>query len=173
MNFWVVKCRQKKADGKPGWHWDNYFEGYCDDNRGWGGEDWIKNNESKKYIRDEVRKGDFVVCYQYEGRKIVGLTRMSKGGCEEIKGSDHYNLLFFIRSKSSFRLNPPITIQNLRDNGSNPKCFGHGRQGTVFPLDSKEFKEILKSIGNTSPKLRNDLGRWLRKVGYEYTLLVT
>lgn len=172
MNSWVVKCREKKADGRSGWHWDNYFEGYCDGNQGWGGEDWIKSNESKKYIRDEVTKGDLVVCYQYEGREIVGLTRMAKNGCEDRENSGHYNLLFFTRSTSGFRLNPPLTIQKLRGTGCNPKCFGPGRQGTVFPLGSKELKGILKAIANTSPKVRNDLGRWLRKVGYRYTLLV-
>ena len=33
MNSWVVKCREKKADGSSGWHWDNYFEGHSDDNQ--------------------------------------------------------------------------------------------------------------------------------------------
>lgn len=161
MNFWVIKCRENKPNGKKGWHWDNYFVKDCNVSNGWGGKDWIKNNESKRYIRDEVGKGDLVVCYQYEGQEIMGLTSMARDGAEEIKNSGTYNILFFARSKKAFQLDPPLTLQKLRSAGCNPKCFRHGRQGTVFPLDSKEFKGILSVIADSYPQKRKILERWL------------
>jgi hypothetical protein len=166
MDFWVVKCREKKANGKQGWHWDNYFVKGCSVSNGWGGDDWIKNNESKKYIRDEVGKGDLVVCYQYEGQEIMGLTSIVRDGAEEVKNSGNYNLLFFTGFKSAFEIDPPLTIRLLRDTGCNPKCFGRGRQGTVFPLNPKEFKGILSAITDSYPQKRKSLEHWLTKVGY-------
>lgn len=168
MNFWVIKCREKKPYGKKGWHWGKYFIKGGNVSDGWGGEDWIKNNESKRYIRDEVAKGDLAVCYQYEGQEIMGLTSMVRDGAEQIKNSGSYNILFFARSKSAFKIDPPLTIRLLRDTGCNPKCFGRGRQGTVFPLDSREFKGILSAITDLYPQKRRTLERWLTKVGYRF-----
>lgn len=166
MNFWVIKCREKKANRKRGWHWDKYFVRNCNVSDGWGGKDWIKNNESKKYIRDEITKGDLVICYQCEGQEIMGLTRLVRDGEEEIKNSGHYNMLFFAPPKSAFRIDPPLTIRLLRNTGCNPKCFGRGRQGTAFSLDSKEFKGIVSAIVKSNSHKSKALERWLTKAGY-------
>lgn len=167
MKYWVVKCREKKADGKKGWHWDNYLKGDWDISDGWGGKNWIKNNESKKYIRDKVHIGDLVICYQYEGKEILGLTRMESEGGEDPEGSGQFNTLFFSKSRKAISLDPPITIKELRNRGCHPKCFRKGRQGTIFPLDKIEFNGILSAISNSSVDNQKRLHKWLNKVGYK------
>ena len=167
MNFWVVKCREKKADGKRGGHWDNYLKGNWEVSEGWGGKNWIKNNESKKYIRDKVRKGDLVVCYQYEGREILGLTRMESEGGEDPEDSGQFNTLFFSKSRKALRLAQPITIKELRDSKCDPSCFKRGKQGTIFPLDKVEFDGILAVISNSSVSNKKKLHNWLNKVNYK------
>jgi hypothetical protein len=96
-NTWVVKTREVKEDGSEGGHWKYYLPGDdCSCNlhrpyRNWGGDDWIMSSYSKKLIRDEVLEGDLVVCYQTDGREILGFTRMASDGKEESRGTGEYN----------------------------------------------------------------------------------
>src|SRR4051794_7510452 len=96
-NTWVVKTRATKEDGSKGWHWRYYLpDDDCDreldePSQDWGGEDWIRSPYSKQLIRDEVREGDLVVCYQTDGREILGFTRMVSDGKEEFPGTGNYN----------------------------------------------------------------------------------
>lgn len=157
MNFWVVKARLHKEDGSEGWHWGNYFDGGYEAGNKWGGKDWIRSNESKKYIREKVRKGDIVVCFQSDNGDIWGLTSMTTDGREEIRGSNEYNLLNFSSPSKTFKLTPPLKLQRLREDRCNPKCFAPGRQGTIFPLDLKDFQRILSAIGRNYPENKKDL----------------
>jgi hypothetical protein len=166
MNFWVVKSRLRKDDGSEGWHWENYFEGDAETGKNWGGSEWIKSNESKKYIREDVRKGDLVVCYQSDNQEIWGLTKMLTDGQEDQRDSNEFNVLNFSAPNNAFALSPPLKLQKLKENHCNPKCFEPGRQGTIFPIIPKEFKGVLSVIVKNSPHLRDTLDKWLRKGGY-------
>jgi len=166
MNLWVVKARLHKEGGSEGWHWENYFDGGSEAGKEWGGEDWIRSNESKKYIREEVRKGDLVVCFQSDNAVILGFTKMTTDGREEIRGSGEFNLLNYSSPNNAFGLPLPLKLQRLRDEGCNPKCFAPGRQGTIFPLELEEFQVILSTIVKDFPGKKKDLARWLKSVGY-------
>jgi hypothetical protein len=167
MNIWVVKCREIREDKSQGWHWKYYFD-ENEDGRDWGGEDWIRSTRSCKLIRDEVSRGDLVVCYQYEGRQITGLTLMAEDGSQEIRGGP-YNMLSFVPSPKSFSLldvEPPLTVGRLRSRGCSPKCFGPYTQGTIFPVDPEEFEGIRSAISDDYPKKRMALSKWLKKARY-------
>jgi hypothetical protein len=111
MQVWLVKCRKNLPD-RDGWTWDWYFDPQEDQysqNDEWGGPEWIRSGQSKKFIRDEVSKDDLVVCYQYEGKRICGFTRMARDGRDDPIGSRNYCMLHLASKKKAFCLEPPIT----------------------------------------------------------------
>ena len=172
MRVWTVKCREKKADGEEGWHWERYFDpdlSAYEEADSWGGRDWINSPRSWGYLREKASKGDIVVCYQYEGRRIIGLTLMSDDPTQDTPPSGPYNTIHLPARRDAFSLleeTPPLTVQRLRDRGCDPRCFGRNTQGTVFLLNAKEFGGIVDAIGEDYPHLRASLHRWLKKAGY-------
>jgi hypothetical protein len=168
----VVKTREIKEDGSEGWHWRYYLPGDdCDrglhrPSRNWGGGDWITSPYSKQLIRDEVRKGDLVVCYQTDGREILGFTRMVSDGKQDSPGSGDYNCFDLAPPRESFVLDPPLSIPELYDTGCYPKCFALGGQGTVFPVQPSELSGIVNAIRLHSPQQGNKLRAWFTKWGY-------
>jgi hypothetical protein len=62
-----------------------------------------------------------------------------------------------------------LSIQKLRETGCNPKCFGPGRQGTIFPIEAKELNSIVSAIGRNSQIDGKKLSEWLKKIGYADT----
>lgn len=169
MAFWVVKCREKMADGGRGWHWQHFFRPgnkAFDRASDWGGRHWIKSSRSCMYLRDSARKGDIVVCYQYEGRQIMGLTRMVRN---PTKDGDEYNTMWFAARNDSLNLidlDPPLDVRRLRASGCDPHCFRTNTPGTVYALGGKEFGGILSTIEEQYPGLRKQLRRWLEAAGY-------
>jgi hypothetical protein len=73
---------------------------------------WIRSPQSKKYLREEVRKGDIVVCYQSEGRRICGFTRMAGNGRDEPKGSGDFNMLYLAGNKKALCIEASETDGN-------------------------------------------------------------
>ena len=170
MNIWTIKCSKPIEDRGWGWHWRRYFKG-IDEERSkafdFGGEDWIRSPKSKKYIREEVRKGDLVVCYQKKGREILGLTRMASDG-KMYKGSGEYNSFLLAPAIESFdMLRSPVSIQEIRSTGCDPECFRIRVPGTIFPVTSDEFGGVLSAIVTFYPESRNRLTEWLKTVGYD------
>src|SRR2546423_1145633 len=130
MNFWVVKANTNPEHSSFGWHWDNYLRGRSDSGREWGGPEWINHPGSTKHIRDEVKKGDLVVCYQTDVRSILGLTRMATDGVGD------FNMLNFVSPRKALRLDASgLGITELRARGCYPDCFGNkGGRGTICPM---------------------------------------
>lgn len=175
MNVWVVKSTLNRRDGSKGWHWDNYLpvDDACDYDPGetaadWGGAGWVRSPLSKKLIREEVRKGDIVVCYQSDGREILGLTTMASDGKDDPPGSGDFNMFDLAPPSEALVLDPPLTIASLYAAGCRPKCFGPGMQGTVFRIEQGEFEQMLGVLrAEMTADARHDLDRWLRGVGWQ------
>jgi len=151
MNTWVVKCRHEFRNGEIGWHWDRYFDGPDDETDcdfSFGGSGWIRSPLSKKFLREQVKSGDVVICYQTDQKSILGITRMATDGLEEDKGSGDFNSFHLYPAKEAVRIDPPLKIEDLRAEGCNPKCFGPGTQGTLFRVMPKELAGIMKVTEN-------------------------
>jgi hypothetical protein len=169
-NIWVVKARVEHANGEGGWDWDEYFfrdPDKADEPYEWGGSTWINSPASKKHIREDVKKGDLVVCYRVDDREIVGFTTMASDGYEETLGSGQFNLFKLAPPNDAFPLLVLPTINDLHAHDCRPKCFGPGTQGTVFSVEPDEFACIVKVINSerSSPKLV--LSLWLQWAGWE------
>lgn len=175
MNVWVVKATMHLRDGGEGWHWEHYLPvddgvGYDPDETGadWGGADWVRSALSKKLIREEVAKGDIVLCYQSDGRKIPGLTTMTSDGKDDPPGSGDFNMFDLAPPSEALILDPPLTVRSLYASGCRPKCFGPGMQGTIFRVADDEFEEMLGVLrGETTEEARRKLDAWLRRVGWQ------
>ncbi len=174
MNAWVVKSTLKLRDGSEGWHWNNYLPvggdcAYDPDEvaADWGGANWVRSFLSKKLLREEVREGDIVICYQSDGREILGLTTMASDGKEDPHGSGDFNMFDLARPSDALILDPPLTIASLYAAGCRPKCFGPGMQGTVFRVENDEFEQMLGVLrGEMSAEGRRELDAWLRRAGW-------
>lgn len=163
MNFWVVKAREIKEDGSQGWHWRSYLrKADVRQARGWGGPDWIRNPLSKKLIRTKVAKGDIAVCYQTDEPSILGITRMASNGMEDPPDSGDYNRFDLISSRRAFRLDPVLTIDELRATGS-PRAFGRAGRGTVLELSASEFQDIERAISKRGMQQKLRIQRWLKR----------
>ena len=173
MNVWVVKSTLRLRDGSAGWHWNNYLVIDDDDPElaeenaiDWGGADWVRSALSKKLIREEVTEGDIVVCYQSDGREILGLTTMASDGKEDPPGSGDFNMFDLAAPADALVLDPPLTIASLYAADCRPRCFGPGMQGTVFRMENDEFEQALGVLrGEMSAAARRELDSWLRRVG--------
>ena len=168
MKVWLVKCRKYLPD-REGWSWDQYFDIESDEyavDDTWGGHEWIRSNQSKKFIREEVRKGHLVVCYQSEGHRISGFTRMAGDGLDEPEGSGDFNMLYLAAAKKGLCIEPELTVDQLRSTGCDPVWLRKG-QGTVFPLSLDEFKGIIRAVRVCCSGMEADLDRWLQRVGFE------
>lgn len=167
MNVWLIKCREHLPD-REGWTWDWYFDPkrriYLTDDE-WGGPEWIRSKFSKKFIREEVKKGDLVVCYQSEGRRICGLTRMSDDGSDSPHGSGDFCMIHLVAVRKALRIQPVLTVEDLRETGCNPRWLRSG-QGTIFPVSVDEFNGILRAIRLRCPNLSDRLQAWLKKCGF-------
>jgi hypothetical protein len=171
MNIWVIKCSEQREDGST-WHWRNYFHG-LDDHRPtdtryeFGGENWIRSHTSMQRIRDDLSRGDLIICYRRKGRQILGFTRLDSAGMEQRPGSGRYNLFDLIPAEGSFELDPPVRVaEDLYTSGCRPSCFQPGTRGTVWPVNRRDFDQIVACIRAGSPKRGDALQRWLRDAGY-------
>ena len=165
MSVWLVKCK----GGRGGWHWHSYFDNEAGDwsrSEAWGNRNWIRSTSSMKRIREEVAKGDLVVCYQVEERAILGLTQMAACGTDDPPGSGYYNTITLVSASKALKLNRPLTVFELRATGCDPKSFRPGSLGTVFPISDSELKGIITAVKSYSPTMVTKLDRWLKRARY-------
>jgi hypothetical protein len=174
MNIWVVKCNEHRDDGAS-WHWRAYFDGLDDDERTdsayeFGGEDWIRHRPSMKLIRDEIRQGDIIVCYQTDQREILGFTRLASEGTEDPPHSGQYNVFHLVPADEAFVLERPLrVVEDLYRAGIHPSCFRNGTRGTMWPVEREDFEEMVRCIAQRSPDEADQLQAWLRRAGVRVT----
>lgn len=161
MNFWLIKCRKYLPD-REGWSWDFYFDQQDPhDDHKWGGPDWIKSVQSKKHIREDVKKGDLIVCYQTEGRRICGFTLMVKDGPD----APHDDTIFIASAKNALWIRPEMTVEQLRETGCDPLYLRQG-QGTIFPLSKAEFVGVVRAVRICCSGMEDDLDIWLKRTRF-------
>lgn len=144
MRIWVIKCTKKMRDGSEGWSWDRHFKGrFRNESFEFGGDNWINSPTSKKDIREKVKTGGLVICYQSDQRGIVGLTQMDSGG-ERDKRSGEYNCFFLCPAQDSFSLKQPLRITDLRSTACDPACFRYKEQ--FFQLNLVSLMTFSKQL---------------------------
>lgn len=164
MNIWVQKSRFELKRGRKGWHCKTYFEGIGNDPTQpypSGGRGSTKSPQSMSYIR-QIRPGDLVVIYQGDEDAIFGISQADSPGMEADKGSRQFNLFYLKPATTAFKLSKPLTLTDLRATGCDPKCFGPGTMGRIFPLELGEFVGIIKAISKVNPDQTAALSAWVR-----------
>jgi hypothetical protein len=158
-NVWVVKANNKPKKGHKGWHWERYFSGE-DKGIDWGGPEWITSYSSLKIIREKIAPRDLVVAYQVDEKAILGLTRMNSHGRAR-EGSQLYNTFDLISRRNSLHLRSSISLYDLDEFGTRPKCFKPGSQGTIFRFGNSDLNTLLKAIEVKAPADKIRVDKWL------------
>ena len=166
-SFWVIKCSRKLKNGEDGYDWREYLNQDAKTRhkieKEWGGPDWIKSYVSLKFIREEFRENDLVVCYQAEGREILGFSRLASGGLIMDGVCSAFNL---IPSANAFVLNKPISVEQLREKHCAPKAFTRAGMGAVNKLASNEMRGIVAAVITQYPGEEKGLLSWLKSAGF-------
>lgn len=165
MNIWVQKSRLVLKGGHRGWHCNAYLDGIKSspsERFPSGGRNSTKSPQSMAYIR-QIQPGDLVVLYQVDDESIHAISQADSCGMEADKGSRQYNLFYLKPAVTAFRLKHPLTLTELRATGCDPKCFGPGTNGRIFPLTTEEIVGIIKAIPVVSPDQSEELSKWLQE----------
>lgn len=75
-------------------------------------------------------------------------------------------MLRIAAGRKAIAFDPALTVAQLREAGCDPKYFGPGSQGTVFPLSPAEFGGILSAAADWQPDIGPGLNEWLQRVHY-------
>ena len=164
MNIWIQKSRLKLKGGRRGWHCNAYLDGINNDSSERfpsGGRNSTRSPQSMAYIR-QIQTGDVVVLFQVDDESIHAISRADSSGMEADRGSRQYNLFYLKPADTAFRLKHPLTLSELRATGCDPKCFGPGTRGRIFPLTTEEFVGIVKAIAVVSPDQSEELSAWVQ-----------
>jgi hypothetical protein len=150
---WVFKVNTKR-----GWEFDRYFRSRTRGIYELGDEGWIKSASSLRYLREEVKKGDFFLCYETDRKQVVGLARTASDGRDVGLGS----LLDFCPPREAVRLmNPLFRCPDLE----HVLAFTpHRGRGTVQKIDRDEFARLQRIALHKNPQQAQALRRLLRNV---------
>ena len=165
MSIWIQKSRLMLKGGRRGWHCNAYLDGIKNDASERfpsGGRNSTKSPQSMAYIR-QIQTGDVVVLYQVDDESIHAIGQADSSGMEADKGSRQYNLFYLKPAVTAFRLQHPLTLSELRSTGCDPKCFGPGMTGRIFPLTTEEFVGIVKAVAEVNPDQREELSAWVQE----------
>ncbi len=165
MNIWIQKSRLMLKGGRRGWHCNTYLDGVNNDSSERfpsGGRNSTKSPQSMAYIR-QIQTGDLVVLYQVDDKSIHAISQADSCGMEADKGSRQYNLFYLKPAVTAFRLQHPLTLAELGATGCDPKCFGPGTTGRMFPLTTDDFVGIVKAIAQVNPDQREELSVWMQE----------
>ena len=165
MNIWIQKSRLALKGGRRGWHCKSYLDGVGSNPRERflsGGRNSTKSPQSMAYIR-QIQPGDLVVLFQGDDESIYAIGQADSCGMEADKGSRQYNLFYLKPAVTALRLRHPLTLTELRSAGCEPKCFGPGTTGRIFPLTTEEFVGIVKAIAQINPDQKKELSAWVQE----------
>jgi len=167
VNIWIQKSRLELKRGRRGWHCKEYLDGLKIDPGARfpsGGRNSTKSPQSMAYIR-QIQPGDLVMLFQVDDKSIHAITQADSCGMEADKGSRKYNLFYLKPASTAFRLQHPLTLSELQSTGCDPKCFGPGTNGRIFPLTTEELVGIIKAMAQFNPDQREELSMWVREKG--------
>lgn len=165
MNIWIQKSRFMLKGGRRGWHCNDYLDGgkvKTSERFPSGGRNSTKSPQSMAYIR-QIQPGDVVVLFQGDDESIHAISQADSCGMEADRGSRQFNLFYLKPAQMAFRLQKPLTLAELRATGCDPKCFGPGTMGRIFPLTTEEFVGIIKAMAKVNPDQSEALSTWLQE----------
>ena len=149
---WVFKINTKR-----GWEFDEYFRSRTRGVYPLGDEGWIRSASSLRYLREEVKRGDFFLCYEVDRKLVVGLAQAASDGRDVGLGS----LLDFCPPRQAVRFAHPLT---RRPDLDHILAFSPQRgRGTVQRIDSDEFARLRRIILRKNPEQAEALRRLLGK----------
>lgn len=143
---WVYRCNDsEKAPWPARGDWRDVFAG-PDDGTEWGGEWSTKNPESLKIIRERMKPGDYVLCYQTDRREMVGvcdLVRFVHTSRGPRKGR---NLI--LRPAEEFQ--PTVKIHDLKHKIPALKMVRALQPGvkTLYEVTDQEAQILLSACGS-------------------------
>ena len=122
--------------------------------------DGIRNYQARNFIRDDMKKGDKVIFYHSNSdpNAVVGVCEIVKEAYPDFTAFDKKSKYYDPKSKKD---NPawmmvdiklvkmfgePVTLQDIKANPklSEMRLVQRGNRLSVFPVEKKEFNEILK-----------------------------
>jgi len=148
--YWLFKSEEKvfsiddlsKEPGKTT-HWDG-----------------IRNYQARNFIRDEMKKGDRVLFYHSNSdpNAVVGVCEIVKEAYPDFTAFDKKSKYYDSKSKKDDpawmmvdikfveKFDDPVTLQDIKANPklSEMRLVQRGNRLSVFPIEKKEFNEILK-----------------------------
>src|SRR5579872_7635524 len=95
MKFWVFKINTRR-----GWEFDTYFNSRARRPYPLGDEGWIRSASSLRFLREEVKRGDLLLCYEVDRKQMPGVARAASDGRDRGEGS----LLDLCPSREAVRL---------------------------------------------------------------------
>jgi predicted RNA-binding protein with PUA-like domain len=152
MKYWLFKSEpgsysidDLKSDKKT--HWDG-----------------IRNYQARNFIRDDMKKGDLVIFYHSnaEPTAAVGICEIVKEAYPDHSAFDPDSKYFDAKSKKDNpawmmvdvkykkKFKNPVELSAIK---SNPKLkdmrlVQRGNRLSLFPIEKKEFEEILRMAEN-------------------------
>src|SRR5579859_565367 len=151
MRFWVFKINTKR-----GWEFDKYFRSRARVPYPMGDWGWIRSASSLRYLREEVKRGDFFLCYETDRKQVVGIARAASNGRDTGMGS----LIDFCLPRQAVRLENPLRRKPDLDY---ILAFSPQRgRGTVQKIDGDEFARLRRVIMRKNPTQMKALRRLLR-----------
>ena len=131
MKAWVFKINTKR-----GWEFDQYFRARARGVYPLGDEGWIRSASSLRFLREEVKRGDLLLCYEVDRKQMPGVARAASDGRDRGEGS----LLDLCPPREAVRLENPLLRHPDLDHilAFTP----HRGRGTVQRIDSDEFARL-------------------------------
>lgn len=150
IKYWLFKSEEKvfsiddlsKEPGKTT-HWDG-----------------IRNYQARNFIRDEMKMGDRVLFYHSNSdpNAVVGVCEIVKEDYPDFTAFDKKSKYYDPKSKKDDpawlmvdikfieKFGEPVTLQDIKANPklSEMRLVQRGNRLSVFPIEKKEFNEILR-----------------------------
>lgn len=141
MKAWVFKINTRR-----GWEFDQYFRSRTRGLYPLGDEGWIRSASSLRFLRQEVKRGDLLLCYEVDRKEMVGVARAAADGRDRGERS----LLDLCPPREAVRLRNPLLRHPDLDHilAFTPR---RGR-GTVQRIDRDEFTRLRRIMLRKNPQ---------------------
>lgn len=141
MKAWVFKVNTRR-----GWEFDQYFRSRTRGLYPLGDEGWIRSASSLRFLREEVKRGDLLLCYEVDRKQAVGVARAASDGRDRGQGS----LLDLYPPRDAVRLRNPLLRHPDLDHilAFTP----HRGRGTVQRIEPDEFARLRRIMLRKNPQ---------------------
>jgi hypothetical protein len=148
LKAWVFKINTRR-----GWEFDQYFRSRIRGVYPLGDEGWIRSASSLRFLRQEVKRGDFLLCYEVDRKQMVGVARAASDGRDRGEGS----LLDLCPPRDAVRLPNPLVRRPDLDHilAFTP----HRGRGTVQRIEPDEFARLRRIMLRKNAKQAGALTR--------------